>query len=261
MSECDGKHWEKRGQMLSCSIFLDHVTRGYGLRLRTSREEDEMTISNTRTVRSGRFLTTPSIRWSRFFMTAHSYAVTFHCILINTWLNQARTTLLITQDKKTRQRTSWIIYKSAKRSVTHHLKESPHSLCQPEHHHSLSSLTKLQPQYLPVQLLQPVHCLSSLAQPQHPFLSMWSPRTQHPHLPWEHHHLQLTARKQLLHSPMQPWKGHQLYYAPRKEFVNEPWSTNNAPFVKYWSTNVTSRDILKGNILRKRMQTATLLVK
>ena len=103
MSECDGKHWEKRGLMLSCSIFLDHVTRGYGLRLRTSREEDEMTTSNTRTVRSGRFLTASSIRWSRFFMTAHSYAVTFHCILITTWLNQARTTLLITQDKKTRQ--------------------------------------------------------------------------------------------------------------------------------------------------------------
>ena len=63
----------------------------------------KMTISNTRTVRSGRFLTAPSIRWSRLYMSAHSYAgyaVTFHCILINTWLNQARTTLLITQDKK-----------------------------------------------------------------------------------------------------------------------------------------------------------------
>ena len=59
-----------------------------------------MTISNTLTVRSGRLLTTSTIRWSRLYMTAHSYAVTFHCILINTWLNQARTTLLITQDKK-----------------------------------------------------------------------------------------------------------------------------------------------------------------
>ena len=61
-----------------------------------------MTISNTLTVRSARFLTAPAIRWTRLFMTAHSYAVTFHCILINTWLNQARTTLLITQDKRTR---------------------------------------------------------------------------------------------------------------------------------------------------------------
>ena len=69
----------------------------------------KMTISNTLTVRSGRFLTAPAIRWSRLYMTAHSYAgyaVTFHCILINTWLNQARTTLLITQDKKTRQKLS-----------------------------------------------------------------------------------------------------------------------------------------------------------
>ena len=63
----------------------------------------KMTISNTLTVRSGRLLTTSTIRWSRLYMTAHSYAVTFHCILINTWLNQARTTLLITQDKRTRQ--------------------------------------------------------------------------------------------------------------------------------------------------------------
>ena len=107
MSECDGsKTLGKEGATVSGSIFLEHVTRGYGLRLRTSREEDEMTISNTRTVRSGRFLTAPSIRWSRLYMSTHSYAgyaVTFHCILINTWLNQARTTLLITQDKKTRQ--------------------------------------------------------------------------------------------------------------------------------------------------------------
>ena len=111
MSECEGsKTLGKEGETVSCSIFLDSVTRGYELRLRTSREEDEMTISNTLTVRSGQFLTAPSIRWSRLYMTAHSYAVTFHsyavtfhCILINTWLNQARTTLLITQDKKTRQ--------------------------------------------------------------------------------------------------------------------------------------------------------------
>ena len=32
---------------MSGSIFLDTGPRGYGLRLRTSREEDEMTISNT----------------------------------------------------------------------------------------------------------------------------------------------------------------------------------------------------------------------
>ena len=60
----------------------------------------KMTISNTLTVHSGRLLTTLTIRWTRLYMSAHSYAVTFHCILINTWLNQARTTLLITQDKK-----------------------------------------------------------------------------------------------------------------------------------------------------------------
>ena len=60
----------------------------------------KMTISNTLTVRSARLLTTLTIRWMRLYMSAHSYAVTFHCILINTWLNQARTTLLITQDKK-----------------------------------------------------------------------------------------------------------------------------------------------------------------
>ena len=85
MSEGEGsKTLRKEGETVSGSIFLDPVTRGYGLRLRTSREEDEMTISNTLTVRSGRLLTTSTIRWSRLYMTAHSYAVTFHCILINT---------------------------------------------------------------------------------------------------------------------------------------------------------------------------------
>ena len=107
MSEGEGsKTLGKEGETVSGSIFLDSVTRGYGLRLRTSRGEDEMTISNTLTVRSGRFLTAPAIRWSRLYMTAHSYAgyaVTFHCIWINTRLNQKRMSLLITQDKKTRQ--------------------------------------------------------------------------------------------------------------------------------------------------------------
>ena len=103
MSEGEGsKTLRKEGETVSGSIFLDPVTRGYGLRLRTSREEDEMTISNTLTVRSGQLLTTSTIRWSRLYMTAHSYAVTFHCILINTWLNQKRMSLLITQDKRTR---------------------------------------------------------------------------------------------------------------------------------------------------------------
>ena len=36
-------------------------------------------------------------------LTAHSYAVYFHCISISTWLNQARTTLLITQEERTRR--------------------------------------------------------------------------------------------------------------------------------------------------------------
>ena len=85
MSECEGsKTLGKEGETVSGSIFLDHVTRGYGLRLRTSRGEDEMTISNTLTVRSGRFLTAPAIRWTRLYMSAHSYDVAFHCILINT---------------------------------------------------------------------------------------------------------------------------------------------------------------------------------
>ena len=43
----------KGRETVSGSIFLDTGPRGYGLRLRTSREEDEMTISNTLTVRSG----------------------------------------------------------------------------------------------------------------------------------------------------------------------------------------------------------------
>ena len=67
----------KEGETVSGSIFLDHVTRGYGLRLRTSREEDEMTISNTRTVRSARLLTAPSIRGRGFALSAHSYDVAF----------------------------------------------------------------------------------------------------------------------------------------------------------------------------------------
>ena len=104
MTEGEGsKTLGKEGETVSGSIFLDTVTRGYGLRLRISREEDEMTISNTLTVRSGRFLTAPSIRWTRLYMSAHSYDVAFHCILINTWLNQKRMSLLITQDKKTQQ--------------------------------------------------------------------------------------------------------------------------------------------------------------
>ena len=77
---------------------MDYACAPPGRKTRLKR-----TISNTRTIRSGRFLTAPSIRWSRLYMSAHSYAgyaVTFHCILINTWLNEARTTLLITQDKK-----------------------------------------------------------------------------------------------------------------------------------------------------------------
>ena len=48
MSEGEGsKTLRKEGETVSGSIFLDPVPRGYGLRLRTSREEDEMTISNT----------------------------------------------------------------------------------------------------------------------------------------------------------------------------------------------------------------------
>ena len=101
------KHWEKRGQLWAAPSSwipwqeaMDYACAPPGRKTRLKR-----TISNTLTVPSGRFLTASSIRWSRLYMTAHSYAVTFHCILINTWLNQARTTLLITQDKKTRQ--SW----------------------------------------------------------------------------------------------------------------------------------------------------------
>ena len=113
------QHLERRGKLWAAPSSWIAVPRGYGLRLRTSiKGEDKpkpkaspswltnhvpsTIISNTPAVRSGRLLTAPSIRWSRLYMTAHSYAVSFHCILINTWLNQERTTLLISQDKRTR---------------------------------------------------------------------------------------------------------------------------------------------------------------
>ena len=85
---------------------MDYACAPPGRKTRLKR-----TISNTRTVRSGRLWTAPSIRGRG--LSAHSYdvafmswlcfpcfCIAFHCILINTWLNQKRMSLLITQDKK-----------------------------------------------------------------------------------------------------------------------------------------------------------------
>ena len=111
MSECEGSnhHLERRGKLwaalsswIQCQEAMDYACAPPGKKTRLN----QMTISITLAVHSGRLLTTSSIRWSRLYMSAHSdagYAVAFHCILINTWLNQARTTLLITQDKRTQQ--------------------------------------------------------------------------------------------------------------------------------------------------------------
>ena len=105
MSECEGSinTWKGGGNCerlhLQCQEAMDYACAPP----REKTRLNQMTISNTLAVRSGRLLTTSSIRWSRLYMSAHSYDVAFHCILINTWLNQARTTLLITQDKRTRQ--------------------------------------------------------------------------------------------------------------------------------------------------------------
>ena len=85
---------------------MDYACAPPGRKTRLKR-----TISNTRTVRSGQLWTAPSIRGRG--LSAHSYdvafmswlcfpcfCIAFHCILINTWLNQKRMSLLITQDKK-----------------------------------------------------------------------------------------------------------------------------------------------------------------
>ena len=106
MSECEGSnhHLERRGKLwaapsswIQCQEAMDYACAPP----REKTRLNQMTISNTLTVRSGRLLTTSSSRWTRLYMSAHSYAVAFHCILINTCLNQKRMSLLITQDKRT----------------------------------------------------------------------------------------------------------------------------------------------------------------
>ena len=94
---------ERRGKLWAAppsSWIQDQEAMDYACAPPGKKTRLKMTISNTLTVHSARLLTTLTIRWTRLYMSAHSYAVTFHCILINTWLNQARTILLITQDKK-----------------------------------------------------------------------------------------------------------------------------------------------------------------
>ena len=108
-----GKLWAAPSSWIQCQETMDYACAPP----REKTRLNQMTISNTLAVRSGRLLTAPSIRGRGFALSAHSYdvafmselcfpwfCIAFHCILINTSLNQARTTLLITQDKRTRQK-------------------------------------------------------------------------------------------------------------------------------------------------------------
>ena len=82
VSECEGSitTWKGGGNCerlylpeLQCQEAMDYACAPP----REKTRLNQMTISNTLAVRSGRLLTTSSIRWTRLYMSAHSYDVAF----------------------------------------------------------------------------------------------------------------------------------------------------------------------------------------
>ena len=116
MSECEGltNTWKGRGKLGPAPRRMG-TTPTYHLQGRSQAQTRglPLVIDQSCSIYHYKYYTRRHVRGDSWLLrlldgrgctlSAHSYAVSFHCILINTWLNQARTTLLISQDKRTRQ--------------------------------------------------------------------------------------------------------------------------------------------------------------